>query len=621
MRLKSLTIGQYKNLKDFSLSFDGGSFIDVFVGKNGSGKSNLFEALIQIFRHLYEYDKEKGDPGFSYTIKYEIDETETEIGWNAGKLTINGSERKTLGLTPLPDNVLIYYSGHNDTVADLVRQYESSFSKRIKKADFNESRRFIGIGPEYKALLLAVLLMQKMDNKARQFICDKLGIATVAQEVTLVLKRPAFADKKFEIEAFDPKTHYWGAEGITRQFLDKLIGCVKGAFNHGNVYSATDDRYRIVLDIALFQQSFADEQVTDVFRQFDNLKTLGMLADIFIPLTLTSGLNATIAHFSDGQFQSVYIYSIVELFKDRNGLTLLDEPDAFLHPEWQFGFLKQVFEITDTTTKKNHVLMSSHSASTIISANEKYINLFELDGSRVAVIKVSKADVIKSLSGGLISFSESEARLNIHHVLNNTSGAVLFTEGITDEMILETAWERLHPTEKRRFEVQNAFDRIFLRNLFARNELGTNFPGRTMIALFDFDEAFDDWNGLKKECDLVVDPHKGLLKQLKYKSHYAMLLPVPDIDALKRQVLDPSGKPWGKGAESHLSIELLFYRDDLLGQWFEKQATSGGGEIIKFVGDKVTFAKNFVPTLDASCFEVLCPMFEFIKSKCPTGAT
>ncbi|EQD57014.1 hypothetical protein B1A_11291 [mine drainage metagenome] len=98
-----------------------------------------------------------------------------------------------------------------------------------------------------------------------------------------------------------------------------------------------------------------------------------------------------------------------------------------------------------------------------------------------------------------------------------------------------------------------------------------------------------------------------------------MLLPVPDVDALKRQVLDPTGKPWGKGTESHLSIELLFYRDDLLGQWFEKKATSGGGEIIEFTGDKVTFAKNFVPTLDAASFEVFRPMFEFIKSKCQAG--
>ena len=56
MRLKSVYISEYKNLKDFTLEFDGNSFIDVFVGKNGTGKSNLFEALLEIFRHLYEHD-------------------------------------------------------------------------------------------------------------------------------------------------------------------------------------------------------------------------------------------------------------------------------------------------------------------------------------------------------------------------------------------------------------------------------------------------------------------------------------------------------------------------------------------------------------------------------------
>ncbi|MGY8831655.1 MAG: AAA family ATPase [Pseudomonadales bacterium] len=381
-------------------------------------------------------------------------------------------------------------------------------------------------------------------------------------------------------------------------------------------YFSSDDRYTLYFDIAKIQREFVDVSAQEFFRQLDNLKTLGMLADIAIPLQLNSGLDASIANFSDGQFQSVYIYSIVELFKDRNCLTLLDEPDSFLHPEWQFEFLKQVLEITDTAAKNSHLLMSSHSASTITTANENIINLFELDGDKVVVNKVNKADVIKSLSAGLISFSESEARLNIHHALKSTTGAVLFTEGITDEMILEIAWMKLYPTQKCSFVVQNAFDRIFLRNLFSREELEKNFPGRIMFALFDFDEAFDDWNGLKKECDLITDPYKGLSKQLKCKSHYALLLPVPDIEILKRQVLDPKGKPWGKGVDSHLSIELLFYKEDLLNQWFHKKSTSGDGEIIEFIGDKVFFAKNIVPTLDADCFEPFRPIFEFIQSKC-----
>jgi len=61
MRLKSVYIGQYKNLRDFVLTFDGNSFIDVFVGKNGTVKSNLFEALIVNYRIIFERDGNETD--------------------------------------------------------------------------------------------------------------------------------------------------------------------------------------------------------------------------------------------------------------------------------------------------------------------------------------------------------------------------------------------------------------------------------------------------------------------------------------------------------------------------------------------------------------------------------
>ena len=90
MRLKSVYISRYKNLKDFSLTFDGDSFIDVFVGKNATGKSNLFEALIEIFRHLYEYDDEKDKLDFNYRLNFEINKKETEIAWTSGQFKVNG---------------------------------------------------------------------------------------------------------------------------------------------------------------------------------------------------------------------------------------------------------------------------------------------------------------------------------------------------------------------------------------------------------------------------------------------------------------------------------------------------------------------------------------------------
>lgn len=71
---------------------------------------------------------------------------------------------------------MIYYSGHNTTVTDLIADYEEKFRGRIKGANLEDSRRFLGIGQEYKALLLAALLVQPLDSRAHTFIRQKLKI-------------------------------------------------------------------------------------------------------------------------------------------------------------------------------------------------------------------------------------------------------------------------------------------------------------------------------------------------------------------------------------------------------------------------------------------------------------
>ena len=340
-----------------------------------------------------------------------------------------------------------------------------------------------------------------------------------------------------------------------------------------------------------------------------------MLGEISISLTLKDGNDARISYFSDGQFQSIYIYSIIEIFKDRNCITLLDEPDSFLHPEWQFEFLKQIFEITDTTAQNNHVLMSSHSAMTLTPLRKMHLNVFEVIDNTITVNFFNKEEIIKILSGNRVFLTENESIMNISTYLKNTSEPVLFTEGISDEYILEIAWKKLFPGSPRPFCIHNAFDRSFLRNLFSRQEIKQNFPTRFMFALFDFDEAYDDWKALGGK-DEITDPFKGLAKNLLHPTHYTMLLPVPNDNEIKRQVLDSNDKPWGQGLRCQLPIELLFYNANLLTQWFKKQDIVGGGQLIVFTGDKVKFAKEYVATLDQSSFEIFRPIFEFIQSKC-----
>lgn len=609
MRLKSIFISEYKNLKDFSLRFDGEGFLDIFVGKNGTGKSNLFEALTEIFNHIYGSTDGAEELAFHYRIEYEIEGAEVSIGWNGRSFDINGEKsRKTIGRTPLPDNVLIYYSGHNTTISDIIQRYQRSFRRSLRRADEEDSRRFIGIGPEYKELLLASILMQPPVSRAKQFIMSKLGIKSIDKVATLVLDPPYFVRGSEPIDPIDPANHFWGAAGILRDFLDKLTDCVKGGFSVGELYDRERNRYSIPIDVERFQKVFSDDTISNIFRQFDNLKTARMLREIKLPIELDSGLNATISHFSDGQFQSVYIYSLVEIFKDRNCITLLDEPDSFLHPEWQFDFLKQIFEITDNDAAKNHVLMSSHSASTIASQKRHLVNLFEFNGQALNVRQCDKAEVIKTLSAGLITFSENEARLNIAHVLKNTTQPILFTEGITDEIILETAWVKLYGNKARPFEIQSAFGSGFLRSLMNDANLYKDNADRQFFALFDFDGAYNYWSTLGDE--FATDPAKCLVKKRNGVEGYALLLPVPAQDPIKSQVINANtGNHYG--GSSLLTVELLFHGIEGVDAYFAHDE-SRPDRFIKFVGNKVRFSKEVIPALEPQHFEPIRPIFDFV---------
>jgi len=614
MRLKSVFISEYKNLKDFSLAFDGNSFIDVFVGKNGSGKSNLFEALIEIFQHIYEYDKTKSAPGFTYKISYEIGGVETSIDWDPDKLKIDGIERKSFNAIPRPDNVLVYYTGHNTQIDSLINQYETAFRKRIKDANPTESRRFIGIGTKYKELLLAVMLLQPVGNKARSYICKKLGIRQVDPDFTIELQRPSFADKKLIIDNFAPNTHFWGASGITRTFLDNLLLCVKGEFSHSNIYNSKEDLYRIPINIELFQHKFDNPDSNETFRNFDNLRTLNMLMEIHFALSMVNGSKSLLSHFSDGQFQTVYIYSLVELFKDKNCITLLDEPDSFLHPEWQFDFLRQIFEIADNTSKSNHILMSSHSAVTLIPHIRKKIKFFEIKDNIANCYDLPKTVAIRKLSSDLIKYSEQEQILSIINTIQIEKKPVLFTEGSTDPVILKEAWYKLYE-EDMPFIPFYAFSCTYIKQLLTDNRIHAEMGGLPVFALFDFDKAFDQWKGLNGSV-IQENPLHGLIKKWESGESYAIMLPIPAHSDIRKQVLKNSATLETFGGESCCEIEHLFYGLSTTAPYFQTEPCVGGRKIVfKSDADKTSFAKEVVPKLDETVFEVFRPMFEFIKAK------
>jgi len=620
MRLKSVFISEFKNLKNFDVAFGGDSFIDIFVGKNGTGKSNFFEALISIFHHLYEYGNDEAELYFDYKVVFDIDGEETTIEFKNGSFEVNGNERKTLSNVPLPENVLTYYSGHNEQVSELVSKYQESFAKKIINAAFDETRKFIGIGNEYKELLLAVILMQLEDNKSREFICQKLSITNVAPLLKLELVRPAYANSSvFDMnETNDPEQRYWKPQGITKDFLDRLTKCVSKAGDNETRtegFLSDSNKYVLYFDIAAIQQEFTDYSSQDLFRQLDNLGTLGMLNSINIPVEINDKQEANISFFSDGQFQSVYIYAISELFKDKNCITLLDEPDSFLHPEWQYDFLQQVVEITGEAASSNHVLMSSHSAVTLIPHNEPKVKFFDIKDSFANCYELPKTIAVKRLSSDLIKYSEQEQLLSIINTIQIENKPVLFTEGSTDPVIIKTAWYKLFD-EEMPFIPFYAFSCSYINQLITDERIHNEMGNLPIFALFDFDQAFNQWNSLNGD-ELEQNPFRGLTKKWVNGESYAFMLPIPDHEDIKRQVFKNHQEGETFGGNSSCEIEHLFYGQASTEQFFAEEPCVGGSKIsFKLDGNKTTFAKEVVNNLDPACFEVFRPMFEFIKQKC-----
>jgi recombinational DNA repair ATPase RecF len=122
MRIKHVEVSAFKNLRDLSLDLDEESPTSVLVGRNGSGKSNLLEALTVIFRDLDLGNR----PAFPYRLTYECRGHEVKVDADPERktkritVTVDGRSIRagdlatSEGRNYLPNYVFGYYSGPGD---------------------------------------------------------------------------------------------------------------------------------------------------------------------------------------------------------------------------------------------------------------------------------------------------------------------------------------------------------------------------------------------------------------------------------------------------------------------------------------------------------------------------
>ncbi|MFZ2956557.1 MAG: AAA family ATPase [Candidatus Ozemobacteraceae bacterium] len=392
MRIERLFITNYRNLRSFEINFDESQPTTVFLGRNGTGKSNLIEAIVEIFREL-----EKGKiPAFSYTLDYVCQGKKIHIDANPSRtrkpliIQVNGEPlaRNTFLDDPssyLPANVFAYYSGWSNR---LENQFNAS-TRQYYRSILNSSkqdlplRRFFFCRKEYSQSVLLAFFLSK-SGTARELLGKYLGIVRF-ESALFVLKKPWWrgsgAPSKIQKEEGDPR--FWYARGSFKGFLDRLWNHALAPICNDEVIErdvrrqgeVTERLYLFIKnekELMALKESGEDSKT--LFGFLESLFLCDLIDEVRVTVEKKDGSRIKFDQLSEGEQQLLTVLGLLIFTQNDESLYLLDEPDTHLNPVWTYNFLKLLQE--NIRTEKGQLLISTHNPLMIGSLHKKQVRVF-----------------------------------------------------------------------------------------------------------------------------------------------------------------------------------------------------------------------------------------------------
>jgi hypothetical protein len=359
MKIEYLYIDRYKNLSPLEVYFEPGSTINALAGKNGSGKSNILEAIALIFTFLMTDGRA---PEFEFNIKYTVYDNDVEINGKSGNVQVLKNKAlvtKNSLKSVLPTTLFLYYAGETDRLKNIANEaIDKNFDRTIK----------IGDNPSYKATTLlsindfglSLTAIKCYKNDMLSKLESLLGIEQVSKKCTLQLKQPRWSKNG------DPEL-FWNARGYIADVLVPIR-------NKGEYKIINSKKSSIILDNCedLREDSMGPDGL------FKILKIL-MQADILERIDIDvvkDGVSFDCNQLSEGEKQIGNLVSIINFTRDYRALFLLDEFDTYLHPSWQRAFT----ELIGDENLQGQILFTTHSPLTLGKMRKENIILLKNGG-------------------------------------------------------------------------------------------------------------------------------------------------------------------------------------------------------------------------------------------------
>lgn len=356
MKVNYIYIDGYKNLNKLEVVFEEDSSVNAIIGNNGSGKSNVIEALTRVFSAIYN----DTEVDFTYEIRLTSGEDNIVLSNSREKSFLKNDRpvRKDDRALSMPRTIFLYYCGETDRLKNLALEcVDKKFDKALK-VDGEVTAKylsFVGL----KEFSAAFLSNAAYHNSTFDKTCELIGIDEVGGPITFYLKRPPWG-KTGQIN----ENSFWNARGTVAMLLHSIKDV-------GTLHVLDRNNAKIVVD-SLNKIKIDSENPFDLFIRFELLIQTGILEAIDFVI-IKDGNEISPAELSEGEKQLAQFLSLLEATKAYRAVFLLDEFDSFLHPGWQRRFAEIISEIDIT----GQVLFTTHSPLTLGKMRKENIRIIK----------------------------------------------------------------------------------------------------------------------------------------------------------------------------------------------------------------------------------------------------
>jgi predicted ATPase len=385
-----LRIPSYGNLQNFEIDFDEAQPTTVLIGRNGSGKSSLIEAIIEIFRDLELFRQ----PSFAYILCYtcrdqsiEIDadpeRTNKRLKISINKKSLPQKDFKAQVDKYLPSYIFAYYSGWSSRLESHFDKPTRDYYQTILNSKTTEMplRRLFFCRKEYSQLVLLAFFLSE-STSALKLLEDYLGIKGF-DSTLFVLKTPWWRGSNAnDSRNADGDPRFWYARGAFKGFLDRLWNKALAPIRNTESVARdvrrqpekTERLYLFIKDqteLAGLKEEQEDSKT--LFGYLESLFLCDLIDEVRVTVERTDGTRVKFTQLSEGEQQLLTVLGLLLFTQNDESLYLLDEPDTHLNPVWTYDFLKLLQD--NIRAEKGQLLIATHNPIMIGSLYKNQVRI------------------------------------------------------------------------------------------------------------------------------------------------------------------------------------------------------------------------------------------------------